>query len=768
MKLILLGIALVCANLSAAQNFNGKVIDQDTKRVIQYASVYLTEYQMGVICDHNGRFSFSLDLPEQVMIHVTAADYEGIHQKVNTSDTAIIELNQTHIEIEEMVVSAARGVLQKDNAMYIETRKISELNAIPDRMAGLLSSIPGVYQSSGGSGVSKPVIRGMQGTRVVTSWNGLRIENQQWGGDHGMAIGTLGIGSVEVMKGPASLIYGADALGGVVYFSDKSFVREGSQRLEIESGGESATLGTISGLDYRVSFKNVRLSASGSYSNYADYQLPNGNYLENSRFNEGAGKFSLAWNKRKWLSQINYMYIKSRVGIPGEHEHEEEEEEGEEEDHAAELEVSEQLRSTSFPAQTIENHLLSIKNKWLIKRHVVDLLLGQTINQLKELETSDEVAFNTLLSNSLYHLKWEYEIGGGFNMVSGIQGGIQFNRNGEADDEPLIPDFNQLDNGVYSVFYWKRDRNEKWRVQAGLRYDIRALEAFESELAGTFKRNYQNLNGSVGLVWGIGPFLLRGNVSTGFRSPHVSELTAIGAHHGALRYEIGNPNLISERATQFDGIFEYSTDHLEFVFNPFFNYIQNFIYANPIDSMIDDLPVFQYDQLSGVYLYGADIGIHYHPHFAHWLHWESTYSHIVGEGKNGIDLPLMPQNRLATSLKFTLKNVLKGKFRFENLVVKHSAFFEQNRVSGDELPSNLYQLIDLGLNMKLKVKHPLEFGFGVRNLLNEGYIDHLSRLKNIGVQQTGRNVYFRVKFTFNQQFKKANGFDVLEEIDVVI
>ena len=184
--------------------------------------------------------------------------------------------------------------------------------------------------------------------------------------------------------------------------------------------------------------------------------------------------------------------------------------------------------------------------------------------------------------------------------------------------------------------------------------------------------------------------------------------------------------------------------------------------------MIDDLPVFQYDQLSGVYLYGADIGIHYHPHFAHWLHWESTYSHIVGEGKNGIDLPLMPQNRLATSLKFTLKNVLKGKFRFENLVVKHSAFFEQNRVSGDELPSNLYQLIDLGLNMKLKVKHPLEFGFGVRNLLNEGYIDHLSRLKNIGVQQTGRNVYFRVKFTFNQQFKKANGFDVLEEIDVVI
>ncbi len=206
MKRILLGIVLVFANWSAAQNFTGKIIDQDTRQVIQYASVYLTDYQMGVICDQNGQFSFELDLPEEVVIHVTAIDYESIHQKISVKHSVVIEMTRTHIEIEEMVVSAARGVLQKDNAMYIETRKISELNAIPDRMAGLLSSIPGVYQSSGGSGVSKPVIRGMQGTRVVTSWNGLRIENQQWGGDHGMAIGTLGIGSVEVMKGPAPLI----------------------------------------------------------------------------------------------------------------------------------------------------------------------------------------------------------------------------------------------------------------------------------------------------------------------------------------------------------------------------------------------------------------------------------------------------------------------------------------------------------------------------------------------------------------------------------
>lgn len=768
MKQLLVGIALICSTWSSAQKLSGKVIDRDTKREIEFASVYLPEYQIGVICDEAGRFSFALDLPDEVMIHVTCVDYQSVHQKVSTADTLLIEMEPMHIEIEEMVVSAARGVLQKDNAMYIETRKISELNTIPDRMAGLLSSIPGVYQASGGSGVSKPVIRGMQGTRVVTSWNGLRIENQQWGGDHGMAIGTLGIGSVEVMKGPASLIYGADALGGVVYFSDKAFAREGTQLLEVETGVESATMGTISSLDYRVSIKNFRVSASGMYSNYADFQLPNGNFVDNSRFNEGAGKIALAWNKRKWLGQLNYMYIRNRVGIPGEHEHEGEVEE-EEGDHSDEFEVAEQLRSTSFPAQTIENHLVSLKNKWLIKRHTVDLLVGQTVNQLKELETPDEIAFNTTLSNSLYHLKWDYEIGGGFNLVSGVQGGVQLNRNGEADDEPLIPDFNQMDHGIYSVLYSKfKTGIDTWRIQAGLRYDIRALEVFESELAGTFKRNYQNINGSIGLVWSVGPIALRGNISSGFRSPHVSELTANGAHHGALRYEVGNPNLTSERATQFDGILEFSNSHIEFIFNPFFNYIQNYIYANPLDSTIDDLPVFEYDQLDEVFLYGMDVGFHYHPHFAHWLHWESTYSHIVGEGRNGIDLPLMPQNRLATSLKFTLANVLKGKFRFENFVVKHSAFMEQNRVAADETSSSFYQLIDLGLNMKLRSKSSMEFGVGVRNLLNEGYIDHLSRLKNIGVQQTGRNVYVRVKFTFNHTLKKAPVHNTLELIETDI
>ncbi len=756
MKFLVLGVALVLTHICVAQNFAGQIIDQGTKTGIPYASVYLTEYHMGVICDSMGMFLFQMDLPEEVTIHVTAPNYEGIDQKVSTTILGVIALEEGHLEMEEMVVSAARSILQKDNAVYIETRKIDELNAIPDRMAGLLSSIPGVYQASGGSGVSKPVIRGMQGTRVVTSWNGLRIENQQWGGDHGMAIGTLGIGSVEVMKGPASLIYGADALGGVIYFSDKDFVLDGYQRLEAETSMETATMASISTLDYRVSIRNVRLSASGSYSNYADYQLPNGNYLENSRFQEGAGKFALAWNRKKYLAQINYMYIRNRVGIPGEEEHEEGEVVEEDVNHADEFETDSQSRMASYPSQAIENHLFSIKNKWFVKRDVVDLLLGQTINRLKELETESEVAFNTLLTNSLYHLKWEHEFGGGFHIVSGIQGGLQFNRNGVADDEPLIPDFNQLDNGAYSVVYWKfRSGADDWRVQAGLRYDIRGLEVFDSELAGTFKRNYQNVNGSVGLVWSVAQHILRGNISTGFRSPHVSELTANGAHHGALRYEIGNPNLVSEKGTQFDFIYEFGSDHVEFIFNPFFNYVENYIFANPIDSTIEQLPVFKYDQLSAIYLYGMDVAVHYHPHFAHWLHWESSYSHIIGEGANGIDLPLMPQNRLSTSLKFSLENTLKGKFRFENLVVKHTAFLEQNRVSYSEAPSDFYHLIDLGLNMKLRIKHPIEFGVGARNLLNEGYIDHLSRLKNIGVQQTGRNFYIRAKVTLNHRSKKT-------------
>src|SRR5690606_5427404 len=146
---------------------------------------------------------------------------------------------------DEVVISTPFGKLQNENVTNVELVRLNQLNRIPGTtLSEAITNIPGVYQSSIGTGIGKPVIRGMSGTRVVTYLNGLRIENQQWGDDHGMGVTSVGIDAVEVIKGPASLLYGSDALGGVLYFVNQPYANLNKIEGYFQTRIESNSLGT--------------------------------------------------------------------------------------------------------------------------------------------------------------------------------------------------------------------------------------------------------------------------------------------------------------------------------------------------------------------------------------------------------------------------------------------------------------------------------------------------------------------------------------------
>ncbi len=741
MKFKVLFFLLLGKTVAFSQDFSGRVIDQDTKEAISYASVYFVELEVGARTSEDGSFTLQGNFSDSALIRVRALGYKDLYARKKGGNMTF-ELSETHMKLPEVTVSSPLSTIQNDNVVFIDTRKMSDLNVIPGTITEGLTNIPGVYQSSTGIGISKPVIRGMQGIRVVTLLNGLRIENQQWGGDHGNVFTSLGIGSVEIIKGPASLMFGADALGGTAYFVDEPYASQNHQKISLETRYESVTNGVTSSGSYKVSKKNWRLSAAGLYSNHADYQLPSGKYALNSRFNEMGGKLAFGYSKNKWLLNVRYAFARNRVGIPG-HTHDSI-------INPQEFQVVNQSREEVIPVQITNNHFLSVENKWLTKKGQVSLLVGHTFNQLQEFEEKvTSPALNVMLNNSLYHLKWvrnQSLRASSIRFVGGVQGGLQINQNGKAWEEELIPDFNQLDNGVYGLFSWKKAR---WKTLLGARYDLRNLSVFNSELAGNFDRTYQSLNGSAGVVYADSMNTFRVNLSSGFRSPHVSELAASGEHHGALRYEIGNVNLKSERGSQIDITYELSGEHLELVINPFFNYIQNYITISPLDTIIGGVPAFEYLQLSEAQLYGGDVGIHYHPHFAHWLHIESSYSHLVSDDGNGGHLPLIPQNRISTSLQFLLDQVEWKKFKLKNITIQHRFFDTQNQVADLETRSDAYQLMNIGVNMLVDWEAPLEIGLGVKNLFNEAYIDHLSRLKNIGLQHPGRSIYVRLRWNLN-------------------
>jgi iron complex outermembrane receptor protein len=320
---------------------------------------------------------------------------------------------------------------------------------------------------------------------------------------------------------------------------------------------------------------------------------------------------------------------------------------------------------------------------------------------------------------------------------------FQQNDNEPNASDTLIPNSRTLDNGVYTSFQYSY---KLWNFQAGARYDLRNINTLHSFSGNApLSRNFDGFNTSLGGVYGGKRFTFRTSLSTGYRAPHLTELVSNGFHHGALRYEIGDKNLVPEYASQIDVTTEITREHFVLIFNPFINQIRNYIYLQPIDSLIDNIPVFEYRQLSSVLFYGGDIGVHYHPHFAHNLHIESSVSLIYTKTNSDSSISLIPQPRFQNSLRYSFN--LGKKFTLKELFAQYTFMGAQNQVAFIETPSSAYHLLDASLSFEIKSKNPILLNVGCKNILNTRYIDHLSRLKNIGMPGAGRNFY--LSFTYN-------------------
>ncbi|MFN5418590.1 MAG: TonB-dependent receptor domain-containing protein [Flavobacteriia bacterium] len=738
-------VLLFLVSFSNAQTFSGIIKNKNTQNAIPFANVYLIDFEIGTISDSLGEFQFNITLPEKVKIRISNALYETQILSVETKIKNTFYLEESHIEFEEIVISSSKNEQVKNSVLPIEVRKIKDLKDIPGSNLGdLISNMPGVYNSSTGNGISKPVIRGLQGNRVVTYVNGLRIENQQFGGDHGMGINDLAINQVEVIKGPSSLQFGGDALGGVVFFSDDAYAKQNTQQISAQSQFESNTLGINNRIEYKISGKSLRFNLSALHANHADYQLSNGLFAGNSRFNEKNIKAALSYNRKQFISHLRYNYVANRIGIPG-HTHDSIIDYNE-------FKYNYQSRKETIPAQVIGNHFISLENKLFLKRAELNLILGYTSNKLTEFEDKLTIpGIRMTLNNLLYHLRYKYNKSENLHFSAGIQGMKQINTNDPKALEFLTPNATSTDFGLYSIANYAY---KKYNFQAGVRYDLRDLQSLQ-EFKGNkvIRENYSNVSFAIGGVRNSKKSTIRFNFSNGYRAPHFTELLSNGVHHGALRYEIGNQNLSTESAYQFDGEFEFHDEHISLSINPFYSIFNNFIYINPSDSLIEALPVYRYEQMKNAYISGVDLGLHYHPHFAHFLHLESTFSaiSIVGSEKNKI--AMIPQNRLNTFIKIAFK--MKQKIRLEQLVLQHLYFFKQDQVSLYESKSKAYHLFNAALNLKVDSKNPFYIDFGFKNFLNEAYINHLSRLKNIQLTQAGFNFYLSLRYQFETKSKTS-------------
>jgi iron complex outermembrane receptor protein len=720
---------------------HGAVNDSISKKPISDAQVMLLEKDIVVYTASNGTFTLNIPGEQPATLKVTAMGYQTSTFKIDKAETTLyILLNPQHVDLHEVTVSGLAVQTRNQNAFHIETRKVSALNAVPTLTMGeLIGKIPGVYQAGLGLGISKPVIRGLQGMRVVSLMNGMRVEAQQWGGDHGLGMAELGIGSVEVIKGPASLMYGADALGGVIHYTDAPPVAVGTMESQVQVLANTATMGGVTRLVLRYSGLKWRYMFGGSLANHADFKLPNGNYAQNSRFNEEVLRGVVSYTSKKGLHNLRYTYNRTITGIPG-HSHDSMV-------NYLDFQTPIQKRTYTLPAQFFNNHFVSFDNKWFFKKSELFALISFTQNRL--IEYDEKVTIPSLgmtLQNSAYNLRYTKNIKH-WKWISGIMGMLQSNINTKKATDQLIPNSQTIDNGLFTTFFYSK---ENVNIQGGIRYDIREILVQSDSVNKRFK--YNGLNGALGLVYQTKSWVFRGALSTGFRAPHLTELLSSGFHHGALRYEIGDQKLIPEKATQLDLTSEWQKEHFSIHLNPYVNYIRDFIALQPIDSMVDALPVFTYNRIPEVYYYGVDFGLHAHPHFIHRLHLEVNTSLLNTYTQKDSVLSFIPQPRIQSQIRYEFR--LGQNVKLKDVVIQHAWMGDQRRVSFYESPSKQYQLIDLGINLLIGKKEQLELSFGCKNCFNEQYIDHLSRLKNIQMPGIGRNFYINVKYNVTTKITK--------------
>lgn len=737
-------ILFILSTIAKGQNFSGKVVNEEDEKPIAFASVYATEFTLGTLTDSAGNFSFNNFPSSNVRLKISAIGFETKEITVNSSveNYVIIKLEHAHVHLDEIIISTPFGQLQNENVTNVESIRLTEINRIPSMsLSEAVANIPGVYQLSTGNRIGKPVIRGLSGTRVVTYLNGLRIENQQWGDDHGMGVTDVGIDGVEVIKGPASLLYGSDALGGVMYFIHSPYAKLNQFELSYHSKIESNTLGSSNELGLKWNKNGLKLNVFAGHVFHGDYMLPNNYRVFGSRFSSSTGKISIGYNKKNWVGNLHYNFLNSFLGIPG-HSHEDSV-------YAALFYSDKPAWLKTLPHQFITNHYTLLENKFFFGDNRLEIFLGNTINHLREFEEKVTIpGIDMNLNNWLYNVRWKQHITEKIQLLGGVQGMYQINRNGEKAEETLIPEFELFDAGVYLVsqLEWK-----DLTFQAGARYDFRNINTSAGIDFPNFRADYQSYNYSAGFAYEIDSLTFRMNVSSGFRSPHTTELLANGVHHGNFRYLKGNATLENENALQLDFSMGAHYDHLEISFNPFFTEISNYIYLNPLDSFVDVYQVFEYTQVEKAQLFGGDFSFHFHPHFAHWLHVQSSFSYIYAQDQNENALPLIPQNRINTQIKIEFGG--DRNFRITDVVIQHSYHFDQNRTGFFETSTPAYNLLHAGVNMRLEKKYPLTFQLGVKNILNENYFDHLSRLKQIGLEMPGINFYLGIKYNFETKLK---------------
>ncbi|NVJ64921.1 MAG: TonB-dependent receptor [Gammaproteobacteria bacterium] len=763
------------AALAEVKTLSGVVVDEDGQPIAN-AEVNIRSLNKAVTTDEQGRFSFAELEEGRYVIDVEAPRHGHINQSVRNdgeSITLVVEDNA------ETIVVTGNPLEHSSLEMASPSVIIAGDALVKNRGANIgetLSEVPGINLSSFGSGAGRPVIRGQQGNRVtVLSNNTSTSDASNASPDHWIAAEPLLAKRVEVLKGPATLLYGGEAVGGAVNVVDNRIPTEVPDgvdggieiRLGDSATGERAFVGTLTtgveldsgtlafhleALDsktdaieipgYAESLRLRLLEEAEEEQGHSEEDHEEGlALLENSDTDTLGGSAGFAYISDKGFWGASYTEFDRNYGLPGHADHGDEHAEDEAQDEHEEEVIRLDLKQKRWdlkgqwnePFAGFQNMKFNYTNTDYEHQEIEGDEIGTTF-----INDSDELRLE------LVHNAW-----------SGWQGafGLQYSDSDFAaiGDEAFIPASNTEKLGLF----WLEEKNiGDWHFELGLRFDNQKLDA------GLFgERDNNAFSFATGAVWHFNEhWSLPMNFARAERLPQVEELFSNAGndeenfvpHLATLTVEVGNPNLDKEVANNFDIGLRYHTDDVHASIAVFHNRVDDFIYQELLEEdhaeeeqHEHELPILQYAQQDAIFE-GVEFEVDWA--FADNEHgyWKAgifgDYTHAEFDNPTGAYIPRQPAKRFGATLGFEF-----GDFSADLKAIKVAS---QDKVSAGELKTEGYNLVNLnlGYNLSFQDADALLFLRG-QNLLDEEIRDHASFLKD-RAPRAGRSISAGVRVTF--------------------
>lgn len=765
---------------------------EEHNHTLPSATILLLPDSIQKVANIDGRFRFENLVPGNYELRTSYLGYTTDTTYVdlinNTSKKLNIILNHDHEMIETIIVHEEHAKQE----LTLQTEHIHTdffQKNFEGTFAQTIEKLPGISSINVGVGIAKPVIRGLSSNRIIVNHQGIKQESQQWGSDHGLEIDQFDVERVEIIKGPASLQYGSDGLGGVINIMPEKMLPKNSFKGSVlglyktnnDHWGGSMKLG--------VNLSNWFASARYSVQDFADYQVPSNtftyndfdlpilnNRLKNTAGNEANLSLSAGVNKNWGITRLHYSHyslnaglFSGAVGVP----------------RSYTLTHDGNYRDIDVPQQKVDHYRLSLNQIIYLGANHLSFDLGFQRNLRKEFsepefhsiplsqleDPNDKLAIELLLETFSMAAHYEHVFPSSLKSIYGIN--AQWQKNKREGFEYLLPDFRTFRGGVYSIA--EKELTEDWVINGGARLDIgkndteffqqyiwNSNESIVDSLVSVSTDDYFfNWSASLGTNVSFleNKWSLKANLGKSFRVPYPAETVSNGIHHGTFRHEVGTPDLRSEHGYQLDlgAYWQYADFGGSLSF--YFNYFDNYIYLGPtFPARFSRLPeagqIFQYRQDDAIY---TGFELQWDWNISGNLELSQAADFVQSYNpKTKLALPFTPQPSIKNSLSYTpFKNDWLTDSYLELGYEWHLPASGTFRIDRSESPTPAYHLLNLAMGTDLSFgKQEVSVKLQVQNLMNNSYLSHLSRYRIINVPEQGRNFILSLKIPFSGVLKK--------------